>query len=158
MRVDRTALGGNSTVEHVVSMQQSAVSAPDRATGPTARPPGGGPVRRRSATVTVCLVAALSVSMTGCGGDATRDYAGVCIDRTTQRRVPDGECTGTGSTGNHGWVYYRSGSRVPAVGADAGDGLAGVPGGSGVSRGGVSADGGVSRGGFGAHGGGEVGG
>lgn len=115
--------------------------------------------RRRSTAVTVSLVAALSVTMTGCSSGSGTDYNGVCIDKVTQKRIDDTQCKN--GSGGHGWVYYRSGVSVPAVGSDARSGLGAVPKGASAVRGGVSAKGGVvARGGFGggAHGGGEVGG
>src|SRR5512144_1579839 len=112
-------------------------------------------MRRRSAGVTVGLVAMVSMAMTGCSGAPDADYDGVCVDTSTQRRVDDGECdngsgghgsSGHGSSGHgggaHVWRYYSRGTSVPAPG-----GTTTVPDGLVGSRGGVPAKGGtVSRG------------
>jgi hypothetical protein len=107
---------------------------------------------RRSGAVTVSLVAALSVAMTGCGSQST-EYNGVCVDNRTNTRVDDSNCNRGG--GGHGWVYYRPGQSAPAVGQRAFGGTTTVPDGASVAHGGGPAKGGVvARGGFGGHGGG----
>jgi hypothetical protein len=114
--------------------------------------------RRRSTAVSVSLVAALSVTMTGCGSPDTTEYNGVCVDRRTNTRVDDDRCDESRG-GGHGWVYYRPGQSVPAVGGVATGGTTTVPDGASVARGGGPAKGGVvARGGFGGGKGGSVGG
>lgn len=97
--------------------------------------------RRRSAAVSVSLAALMAAALTGCSDGP--DYQGVCVDGA-QRRVDDSTCrNGHGGSGGSHWVYYRNGSRAPAVGEPASGGLADVPHGSSVSRGGFGRGGGV---------------
>lgn len=102
--------------------------------------------RRRSAAVSVSLVAALSVAMTGCGSsDDDPDYRGVCVDKSTQKRVDDKQCDNNGGGGGRSsFVYFPRGATVPPVGSAVHGGSAAAPKGASVARGGF---------GGGAHGG-----
>lgn len=131
--------------------------------------------RRRSAAVVAAGTAAFAaLALTGCGRDADPDHQGVCVDRTTERRVDDRDCDGSG--GGHGarWVFWPIGARFPGMGQSVRaypGGTTSLPSGSNGVLGGAAASGGtvtttgvksaVSRGGFGTTGragGGNVGG
>lgn len=111
--------------------------------------------RRASRTVTVGVVAALAATLTGCGQGAnvSEDYAQICRDNATEKRLPDDDCNNHG--GSAGWYYYALGSSnrtVPAVGQTATGGTDTLPSGKTAARG-ISGDGAsVSRGGFGGSG------
>lgn len=111
--------------------------------------------RRASRTVTVGVVAALAASLTGCGqgSNVSEDYAQICRDNATEKRLPDDDCNNHG--GSAGWYYYALGSNsrtVPAVGQTATGGTDTLPSGKTAARG-ISSDGAsVSRGGFGGSG------
>lgn len=108
-----------------------------------------GPARapRRSAGVTVGAMLLAAASLTACSSGP--DYAGVCVDKRTQRRVDDRDCNDRNTRGGtHGWWYVGRGGRLPAIG------------GAVVGSGGsftAPRSGSVSRGGFGRSGG-KVGG
>lgn len=104
--------------------------------------------RRRSSAVTVGAIAVVSISLSGCS--SSPDYAGVCVDKSTNKRVSDRDCNGSGTSGGaHGWYYVRSGTKAPAVGSSASGGSFSEPSGT-FAKGGVSAKGGtIARGGFG---------
>lgn len=107
---------------------------------------------RRSAAVTVSLVAAVSLAMTGCGApeDDDPDYRGVCVDEQTQQRVDDDECDD--GHGHHSVVFFHRGSTVPPVGSRVSGGSARPPAGASSARGGAPRQGGTVRGGFGGSG------
>ncbi|HET9653835.1 MAG TPA: hypothetical protein VFP72_00640 [Kineosporiaceae bacterium] len=100
--------------------------------------------RRRSASVSICLVALTAAAMTGCSSGP--DYQGVCQDDHTSTRVDDEHCGsgggGSGGSGGH-WVYYRNGERVPAVGEKLSGGSLTAPHGASVERGGFGRGGGT---------------
>lgn len=105
--------------------------------------------RRRSASVVAAGTALFAAAvLTGCGDDEPEpDYQGVCVDEHTQQRVDDDECDDDeDSSGSHSFVYFGSGSRVPAVGQPY-TGYAGftksVPNGHAAVRGGAPAGGGT---------------
>ncbi|AOX67880.1 tRNA-dihydrouridine synthase [Curtobacterium sp. MCBA15_013] len=112
--------------------------------------------RRASRVVSIGVVAALAASLTGCGegSGVDSDYAKICRDNSTQKRLPDDDCNNHG--GHAGWYYLPlSGSRatkVPAVGDAVSGGTASLPSGktaeSGISSRGSS----VTKGGFGGSG------
>ncbi|HET9658267.1 MAG TPA: hypothetical protein VFP72_23145, partial [Kineosporiaceae bacterium] len=89
--------------------------------------------RRRSAAVAVVTIVT-AAALSGCSG-GNPDYRGVCVDPQTQRRVNDDKCDDGKGGGGHGgtWVFYRSGSTVPAVGAHASGYSTSVPKGSTVA-------------------------
>lgn len=111
--------------------------------------------RRASRTVTVGVVAALAATLTGCGQgtNVSDDYAQICRDNSTEKRLPDDDCNNHG--GNAHWYYLPLGSSsrtVPAVGQPATGGSDSIPSGKTAARG-ISSDGdSVSRGGFGGSG------
>ncbi|WP_279366968.1 tRNA-dihydrouridine synthase [Microbacterium testaceum] len=111
--------------------------------------------RRASRTVTVGVVAALAATLTGCGQgtNVSDDYAQICRDNSTQKRLPDDDCNNHGGSAH--WYYLPLGSSsrtVPAVGQPATGGSDSLPSGKTAARG-ISSDGdSVSRGGFGGSG------
>ena len=128
------------------------------------------PTRRRSATVTVSLTAALALTLAGCSS-SDNEYKSACVKYpegtqfvngvpklngapvTDAVRVEDNVCR-TGGGGSHGWYYFGSGSRYPAVGSRVSGGTPTLPAGahavSGLSKsGGTVSKSSVSRGGFG---------
>jgi hypothetical protein len=111
--------------------------------------------RRASTAITIGVVAALAASLTGCGeGSGVKaDYAKICRDNSTQKRLPDDDCNNHG--GAAGWYYFpvrASGTRVPAVGKTATGGVTSLPAGKSAESGVSSKGGSVSRGGFGGSG------
>lgn len=112
--------------------------------------------RRVSNVVSIGVVAALAASLTGCGEGAgvKEDYAQICRDNTTQKRLPDGDCNNHG--GHAGWYYFplsgRTSTKVPAVGDQATGGVATLPSGKTAKSGLSSRGGSVSKGGFGGSG------
>lgn len=111
--------------------------------------------RRASRTVTVGVVAALAATLTGCGQgtNVSDDYAQICRDNSTEKRLPDDDCNNHGGSAH--WYYLPLGSSsrtVPAVGQQATGGSDSLPSGKTAARG-ISSDGdSVSRGGFGGSG------
>ncbi|KQM37045.1 MULTISPECIES: hypothetical protein [unclassified Microbacterium] len=111
--------------------------------------------RRASRTVTVGVVAALAATLTGCGQgtNVSDDYAQICRDNATEKRLPDDDCNNHGGSAH--WYYLPLGSSsrtVPAVGQPATGGSDSLPSGKTAARG-ISSDGdSVSRGGFGGSG------
>ncbi|OZD30941.1 tRNA-dihydrouridine synthase [Rhodococcus sp. 06-1477-1B] len=111
--------------------------------------------RRASRTVTVGVVAALAATLTGCGQgtNVSDDYAQICRDNSTEKRLPDDDCNNHGGSAH--WYYLPLGSSsrtVPAVGQPATGGADSLPSGKTAARG-ISSDGAsVSRGGFGGSG------
>ncbi|MDQ1113796.1 hypothetical protein QE418_003244 [Microbacterium testaceum] len=111
--------------------------------------------RRASRTVTVGVVAALAATLTGCGQgtNVSDDYAQICRDNSTEKRLPDDDCNNHGGSAH--WYYLPLGSSsrtVPAVGQPATGGSDSIPSGKTAARG-ISSDGdSVSRGGFGGSG------
>ncbi|MBT2502316.1 tRNA-dihydrouridine synthase [Curtobacterium sp. ISL-83] len=112
--------------------------------------------RRASRVVSIGVVAALAASLTGCGEGAGvgADYAKICRDNSTQKRLPDNDCNNHG--GHAGWYYLHVGgnrsTKIPAVGRTVSGGVTTLPSGktakSGISSRGSS----VSKGGFGGSG------
>jgi len=111
--------------------------------------------RRASRTVTVGVVAALAATLTGCGQgtNVSDDYAQICRDNSTEKRLPDDDCNNHGGSAHWYYLPLGSGSRtVPAVGQPATGGSDNLPSGKTAARG-ISSDGdSVSRGGFGGSG------
>ena len=111
--------------------------------------------RRASRTVTVGVVAALAATLTGCGQgmNVSDDYAQICRDNSTEKRLPDDDCNNHGGSAH--WYYLplgSSGRTVPAVGQPATGGSDSPPSRKTAARG-ISSDGdSVSRGGFGGSG------
>ena len=112
--------------------------------------------RRVSNVVSIGVVAALAASLTGCGqgSGVKEDYAQICRDNSTQKRLPDDDCNNHG--GHAGWYYFpllaRGATRVPAVGAKATGGVDALPSGKTAKSGLSSRGGAVSKGGFGGSG------
>ncbi len=102
------------------------------------------------------MAAALAASLTGCGEGAgvNSDYAKICRDNSTQKRLPDDDCNNHG--GHAGWYYLPlSGSRatkVPAVGKSVSGGTDTLPAGKSAKSGFSSKGSSVSKGGFGGSG------
>lgn len=100
------------------------------------------------------------------------DYQGVCVDKISEQRVPDGECDDDNHHSSHAFLFFPVGAAMPALGQSmrghqggtwkVPDGHVGVLGGAAYNGGVVtkaSAKTAVSRGGFGTTGnGGSVGG
>jgi len=111
--------------------------------------------RRASRSVTVGVVAALAATLTGCGQgtNVSDDYAQICRDNATEKRLPDDDCNNHGGSAH--WYYLplgSSGRAVPAVGQPVAGGADSLPSGKTAARG-IPADGdSVSRGGFGGSG------
>ncbi|KTS14033.1 hypothetical protein [Microbacterium testaceum] len=111
--------------------------------------------RRASRSVTIGVVAALAASLTGCGQgtNVSEDYAQICRDNATEKRLPDDDCNNHGGSAH--WYYLplgSSGRNVPAVGQPATGGTDALPSGKTAAKG-ISGDGAsVSRGGFGGSG------
>ncbi|MDM7886703.1 MULTISPECIES: tRNA-dihydrouridine synthase [Curtobacterium] len=112
--------------------------------------------RRASRAVSIGVVAALAASLTGCGQGAgvNADYAKICRDNSTQKRLPDDDCNNHG--GHAGWYYLPVSSsrstRVPAVGERASGGTTSLPSGKTAKSGLSSRGSSVSKGGFGGSG------
>ncbi|MCC3292377.1 tRNA-dihydrouridine synthase [Arthrobacter sp. zg-Y1110] len=129
--------------------------------------------RRKSGAVILGVTALLaSAVLTGCSpsGDVIdADYAKVCQEKTTEKRVEDDKCSEEGrSSGYAGWYFFPMGSSssgkshsIPAVGSKLTGGSTSIPD-KATSKSGVSDKGSskVTRGGFGggAKGGGGHGG
>ena len=98
------------------------------------------PRRMRSTAVSLGLVGALAIGLTGCGsGSGNQNTARRCVDTDTQVVVEDERCDAT-TSGRHvggGYYGYYYGGRVR---------------GGKVSGGSYSAPSGVDTGGFGAKG------
>jgi hypothetical protein len=114
--------------------------------------------QRKSAAVVLGVTALLAPSLSACavgGGDESESQA-VCVDRTTEQRVPDEQCNpndqaNVGVGGLFFWYFLatRAGSFFPGVGQRVGGGTYTPPQGT-YTRGGVPRAGGnVPRGGFG---------
>lgn len=74
--------------------------------------------KRKGTMVLGSSAVLLGGMLTACGSTrATPDYAGVCRDEQTGKRLPDSECDDNHHHPHSTWVYYRSGTRVPAVNA-----------------------------------------
>lgn len=73
-------------------------------------------VARRKGTLALGTSTVLAAGfLAGCSSSHGADYAGVCRNKDTGERLPDGECT----SGHHlgaAWVFYRAGQRVAPVG------------------------------------------
>ncbi|QSB24670.1 tRNA-dihydrouridine synthase [Curtobacterium sp. 24E2] len=112
--------------------------------------------RRASRVVSIGVVAALAASLTGCGEGAgvDSDYAKICRDNSTQKRLPDDDCNNHG--GHAGWYYLPIGSnratKVPAVGDTASGGTSTLPSGKSAKSGISSRGSSVTKGGFGGSG------
>ena len=113
--------------------------------------------QRKSVAVVLGVTALLAPSLTACSvGNDEADNQAVCVDRTTEQRVADGQCdpddrANIGVGGIFFWYFLatRGGAFFPAVGQRVSGGTYSVPGGS-YRRGGVpTAGGNVPRGGFG---------
>lgn len=101
--------------------------------------------RRRSAAVAVGTAALVAASLTACSPSPKYDGAAVCVDQTTNKRLPDTECK-EGSRhyggGYPGW-YYLGGNRSAApVGGLVSGGSYTAPAGGNYLKGGVSSAGG----------------
>lgn len=99
--------------------------------------------------VVLGLTAALATTLSGCSSEP--DYRAACVDQTTQRRLPDYQCSTTHAYGGGHWYYYPRGTRAAGVGELVRGGSFSAPHAGSVSRGGFSSHGGVMRGGFGSH-------
>lgn len=124
--------------------------------------PDKRPGRRRSGAVMLGVTALLaSAVLTGCtpSGDVIdADYAKVCQEKKTEKRVEDDKCSEEGrSSGSTGWYFFPMGSSssgkthsVPAVGSKLSGGTTSIPD-KATSKSGVSDKGSskVTRGGFG---------
>lgn len=97
---------------------------------------------RRSAAVTLGITALVAGGLTACGSTAERNYAGYCVDKQTQQRVPDSECR-SGRSGRS-WYYVRSGTSYPRVGGRATGGSATAPKDYSYVEGGLDAKGGTT--------------
>jgi hypothetical protein len=112
--------------------------------------------QRKSAAVVLGVTALLAPSLTACSNNDEPDNQAVCVDRTTEERVPDSECNpndgaNIGVGGIFFWYFLatRGGGFFPAIGQRVSGGTYTVPRGA-YTRGGVpSAGGKVPRGGFG---------
>lgn len=111
--------------------------------------------RRASRSVSVGVVAALAATLTGCGQgtNVSEDYAQICQDNATEKRLPDDDCNNHGGGAHWYFLPLGSGGRtVPAVGQPVAGGVDTLPGGKTAAKG-ISGDGAsVSRGGFGGSG------
>lgn len=113
--------------------------------------------QRKSAAVVLGVTALLAPSLSACsGGGDEPDNQAVCVDRTTEERVPDEQCD-PGDEANIGvggiffWYFLatRAGGFFPGIGQRVSGGTYTVPRGT-YTRGGVPRAGGnVPRGGFG---------
>lgn len=105
--------------------------------------------RRRSVVVTVGVIALATASLSACSPGS--DYSGVCVDRSSSKRVADKDCDDDRvGGGTHGWYYYGAGGHAAPVGQRVSGGTFSVPSKASTAKGGVSAKGGtVARGGFG---------
>lgn len=114
------------------------------------------PMTRKSAVVSVGAVALASLGLYAAAEDDDHDYAGVCVDETTQRRVADDQCDGNHGSGFHGgrgWYFVPRGTAAPAVGAPVSGGSFTEPPRSRSWGTGFRSEGGVvTRGGFSGHG------
>ena len=113
------------------------------------------PETRRSSMVVLGLTAALATTLSACSSEP--DYRAACVDPTTQRRLPDSQCSGSAGHGYGHWYYYPRGTSAARVGDTVRGGSFSAPRSGSVSRGGFSSHGGVVRGGFGSHFGGHGG-
>jgi hypothetical protein len=113
--------------------------------------------QRKSAAVVLGVTALLAPSLSACAvGDDEPENQAVCVDRTTEERVPDEQCdpddeANIGVGGIFFWYFLatRAGGFFPAVGQRVSGGTYTVPSGT-YTRGGVPRAGGnVPRGGFG---------
>lgn len=118
--------------------------------------------RRRSGAVVLGVTALLaSAVLTGCSpsGDVIdADYAKVCQDKTSEKRVEDDKCSEEGrSSGHAGWYFFPMGTSgstkshsIPAVGSKLTGGKTSIPS-NASSKSGVDSKGSkaVTRGGFG---------
>jgi hypothetical protein len=112
--------------------------------------------RRASTAVSIGVVAALAATLTGCGegSGVNPDYAQICRDNSTAKRLPDGDCNN--HAGGAGWYFLplanRGNTAVPAVGQKTSGGVSSLPAGKTGATGVSSKGGAVSRGGFGGSG------
>ncbi|MBO9047431.1 tRNA-dihydrouridine synthase [Curtobacterium flaccumfaciens pv. flaccumfaciens] len=113
--------------------------------------------RRASRVVSIGVVAALAASLTGCGEGAgvDSDFAKICRDNATEKRLPDDDCNNHG--GHAGWyflpLFADRATRVPGVGDAVSGGTSALPAGK-TAKAGVSSRGSsVTKGGFGGAGG-----
>lgn len=80
--------------------------------------------------------------LAGCSSHRGEEYAGICRDPQTGKRLPDSECSTTGH--HHGaWVFYRMGARVPSVGSSMSGYATTIPRNATYAAGGFSAQGGT---------------
>ncbi|RKW69593.1 tRNA-dihydrouridine synthase [Galactobacter caseinivorans] len=123
--------------------------------------------RRASTAVSVGVTAVLATTLAGCANDDSTpkaDYAKICREESTQLRVEDEKCNGSGGHG-HGYVPYflllgAGRTTIPAVGTKTMGGTTTIPAGkssTSVDRKGKTFSG-TSRGGFGGSGKGGFGG
>lgn len=119
--------------------------------------------RRRSGAVILGVTALLaSAVLTGCSpsGDVIdADYAKVCQDKKTEKRVEDDKCSEEGrSSGYAGWYFFPMGTSsstkshsIPSVGSKLSGGTVSIPE-KASAKAGVSDKGStkVTRGGFGS--------
>lgn len=114
------------------------------------------PMTRKSAAVTVGAVALASVGIYAAVQDDDHDYAGVCVEESTQTRIADEQCDdhrSGGYYGGHGWYFVPRGVAAPAIGGKVSGGSFSAPPRSQSWGTGFKADGGVvTRGGFSGHG------
>ena len=112
--------------------------------------------QRKSAAVVLGVTALLAPSLSACSGGDEPENQAVCVDRTTEERVPDEQCdpddeANVGVGGIFFWYFLatRAGGFFPGVGQRVGGGTYTPPSGT-YTRGGVPRTGGsVPRGGFG---------
>jgi hypothetical protein len=112
--------------------------------------------QRKSAAVALGITALLAPSLTACSSTDESDNQAVCVDKTTEERVPDSQCDpGDGANIGVGGIFFwyflatRGGAFFPGIGQRVSGGTYAVPHGT-YTRGGVpSAGGNVPRGGFG---------
>lgn len=84
-------------------------------------------LNKKSTSVVLGMSAVIAAGLTGCdasalGADVGKDYAQVCVDKATQKRLEDQKCKEDGGGSHaHGWTYiplYRgAASQVPPVGS-----------------------------------------
>ena len=114
------------------------------------------PMSRKSAAVTVGAVALASFGIFAAVQDDDHDYAGVCVDEATQKRIADEQCDdhrSAGYYGGHGWYFIPRGIAAPALGARVSGGSFSAPSASKSWGSGFKESGGVvTRGGFSGHG------
>jgi len=65
------------------------------------------------------VAAAMSgaVLLTGCGANDEQSASAVCVDQTTQERLPDSECGDGSSSGSNAWLWFLVGTQVGGIGS-----------------------------------------